>query len=48
MGGFLFASNPDYIGVLFENTFGLVALAAGGLLMLAGGIWLRKIVNIEV
>jgi tight adherence protein B len=48
MGGFLYASNPEYIGVLFEETFGLVALAAGGLLMLAGGIWLRKIVNIEV
>ena len=48
MGGFLWASNPDYIGALFENTFGLVAVAAGGLLMLAGGIWLRKIVNIEV
>ena len=48
MGGFLWASNPSYIGTLFEHTMGLVALAAGGLLMLAGGIWLRKIVNIEV
>ena len=48
MGGFLWASNPEYLGVLFENTFGIVALIAGGLLMVAGGIWLRKIVNIEV
>ena len=48
MGGFLWATNPDYIGTLFESTFGIVALIAGSLLMLAGGIWLRKIVNIEV
>lgn len=48
MGGFLYASNPDYIGTLFSTTFGIVALIAGGLLMLAGGIWLRKIVDIEV
>ena len=48
MGGFLWASNPEYIGTLFETTFGIVALIAGGLLMIGGGIWLRKIVNIEV
>jgi tight adherence protein B len=48
MGGFLFATNPDYIGTLFTTTFGIVACIAGGLLMLAGGVWLRKIVNIEV
>ncbi|HUP16953.1 MAG TPA: type II secretion system F family protein [Acidimicrobiia bacterium] len=48
MGGFLFASNPEYIGTLFSTTFGIVALIAGGLLMIAGGIWLRKIVDIEV
>lgn len=48
MAGFLFASNPDYIGTLFTNTFGIVAIVVGLLLMLAGIIWLRKIVNIEV
>jgi len=48
MGGFLFASNPEYIGTLFTSTFGIVAVIAGLLLMLAGGVWLRKIVNIEV
>ncbi len=48
MGGFLYASNPDYIKTLFETTFGIVALIAGGLLMIAGGIWLKKIVDIEV
>ena len=48
MGGFLYASNPEYIGTLFSTTFGIVALIAGGLLMVAGGIWLKKIVNIEV
>lgn len=48
MAGFLFASNPEYIGTLFESTFGIVAVVAGLLLMVAGIIWLRKIVNIEV
>jgi tight adherence protein B len=48
MAGFLFTTNPEYIGTLFESTFGIVAMIAGGLLMLAGIIWLRKIVNIEV
>ena len=48
MGGFLYASNPEYIKTLFETTFGIVALIAGGLLMIGGGLWLRKIVDIEV
>jgi len=48
MAGFLYATNRPYIATLFENTFGIIAVIIGGLLMLAGGIWLRKIVNIEV
>ena len=48
MGGFLFASNPEYIGTLFESTIGIVAIIAGLVLMAGGGLWLRKIVNIEV
>ena len=48
MGGFLFAANPEYIGTLFETTMGIVAIIAGCVLMAGGGLWLRKIVNIEV
>jgi tight adherence protein B len=48
MAGFLYATNRPYIATLFENTFGIIAVVVGLLLMVAGGIWLRKIVNIEV
>lgn len=48
MAGFLYATNRPYIATLFTNTFGIIAVVVGLLLMVAGGIWLRKIVNIEV
>jgi tight adherence protein B len=48
MAGFLFTTNPTYINTLFTNTFGIVAVIVGLVLMLAGIIWLRRIVNIEV
>ena len=48
MAGFLWSTNPEYIGTLFTTTFGFVAIGVGLLLMTAGIIWLRRIVNIEV
>jgi len=48
LGVFLWVTNPDYLAPLFENTLGLVAVGVGVLLMGAGFIWLRKIINIEV
>jgi tight adherence protein B len=48
MAGFLFASNPEYIGTLFTTTFGYIAIGVGLILMAAGIVWLRRIVNIEV
>ncbi len=48
VGGFLWSSNPDYMRPLFQHTIGLVAVGAVSLLMLAGFLWLRKIVDIEV
>jgi tight adherence protein B len=48
MGLFLWTTNRSYIQPLFENTLGLVAVGVGGLLIAAGIIWLRKIINIEV
>ena len=48
MALFLYASNRDYILLLFTNTFGIIAVIVGVILMLAGIIWLRRIVNIEV
>ena len=46
--GFLWFSNRDYLLPLLENTFGLVAIGVGILLMAAGIFWLKKIVDIEV
>lgn len=48
MGLFLWSTNRDYIQPLFEETFGLIALGVGGVLMAAGIVWLRKIINIDV
>jgi tight adherence protein B len=48
MAGFLFATNPEYIGTLFTETFGFIAIGVGLILMTAGILWLRRIVNIEV
>ncbi len=48
MGGFLWASNRSYLQPLFEERVGQYAIGAGVMLMVAGGLWLRKIVNIEV
>ncbi|MGH8924429.1 MAG: VWA domain-containing protein [Acidimicrobiia bacterium] len=48
MALFLFTSNPEYIGTLFTTTFGYIAVGVGLVLMAAGILWLRRIVNIEV
>lgn len=48
MALFLYTSNREYLMLLFTNTFGIIAVIAGGILMLAGIFWLRRIVNIEV
>lgn len=48
MAGFLWTTNPEYISTLFTTTFGFIAIGVGLLLMTAGIIWLRRIVNIEV
>ena len=48
MGMFLWATNRDYIAPLFEETFGLIALGVGVVLMAGGIFWLRKIIDIDV
>lgn len=45
---FLFMANRSYLQPLITRTVGWIALGVGGLLMLAGVIWLQKIVDIEV
>lgn len=48
LGAFLWFNNRDYLQPLFDATMGRVALVGGGVLMIGGIFWLRKIVNIEV
>jgi tight adherence protein B len=45
---YMFAVNPKYISLLFTKQIGLVMLGVGGILMVLGILWMRKIVNIDV
>ena len=45
---YMFAVNPDYIGLLFTTTVGLVMLITAAALLVAGVLWMRKIVDIDV
>jgi tight adherence protein B len=48
LGGFLWTSNRSYLEPLFQEPVGRIAIGMGVVLMVAGGLWLKKIVNIEV
>jgi tight adherence protein B len=39
---------PDYMGKLFDETMGVVALVVGGVLAVLGAFWLNKIIQVEV
>lgn len=47
-GLFLFMTKRDYISKLWSESIGIVLLIGAGLLSVAGWLWLRKIVRIEV
>jgi Flp pilus assembly protein TadB len=40
--------NPGYVGELLESTTGILMLVTGAVLLIAGALWLKKIVDIEV
>jgi tight adherence protein B len=44
----LFLVNPTYMSLLFTTGIGLLMVLAAIVLMLLGGLWLKKIVSIEV
>jgi tight adherence protein B len=46
--GILYLVQPDYMSVLFSETFGIVAVIACAIMTFIGFIWLRKILQIEV
>ena len=46
--GVLFLIQPDYMGVLFQESIGIMAVIASAVMTFIGFIWLRKILQIEV
>jgi hypothetical protein len=44
MGLLQWRTNPDAFALLFHG-FGLFALICGALLLLVGGLWVRRIAN---
>jgi tight adherence protein B len=46
--GVLYMIQPDYMSVLFSESFGIMAIIACGVMTFVGFIWLRKILQIEV
>jgi tight adherence protein B len=48
LGFVLWTMNPEYIGRLFNHTFGQVMLGASVLSMLIGFAWMFKIIKIEI
>jgi tight adherence protein B len=47
MGLILYTSNPDYMDPLFSRTIGWVMLGAAVALLVAGALWLKKLIDIE-
>jgi tight adherence protein B len=47
IGGFIALTNPSYLAGFTETTAGYLMLAVAGLLLLAGGFWLKKMVSIR-
>ncbi len=45
---YMFAVNPSYIGLLFHSTYGIIMLIVAGALLIAGILWMKKIVDIDV
>lgn len=48
IGLYMLVTNPEYIGLLFSTKIGLVMLVGAALLLTAGVLWMRKIVDIDV
>jgi tight adherence protein B len=47
MGLILFSSNPDYMEPLFSRTIGWIMLGVAVTLLIAGALWLKKLIDVE-
>ncbi len=48
LGVVMWVINPEYIGILFTDTRGWIAIAAGVVGIVVGFLWMNKIIKIEV
>lgn len=48
VGGVMFATRRDYIGLLFTDPRGVVLLLVGAALLCVGAFWLSRVVRVEV
>ena len=48
VGGWFFYSDPKYMRILYTTVPGLIMFAGGGVLIVLGALWMRKLINIEV
>lgn len=47
VGGFLLLTNPGYLAPFVENPIGIVLIVVGIIMLVIGGVWLKKTVEIE-
>jgi len=47
IAGFIAMISPDYLGELTGSTIGWIMVGAAGVLMLAGALWIRKIIKVD-
>ena len=47
VGGFLMMSNPEYLAPLTQSLLGYGLLTIAGVLLVVGGLWLRKTVQVK-
>lgn len=48
LGGFMFLTRRDYIRPLYTERLGFMMLAGGVTLLLAGALWMRQLIKIEL
>ena len=48
LGAYMVVVNPTYIGSLFEETIGQLMVVGAVVLMVIGGFWMRRLIDIDV
>ena len=48
IGAYMAVVNPDYLALLYETQLGRVMLASGACLLVAGFLWMKRVVTLDV